>query len=60
MITGNVKCDSYEEAKFFDSIIEVGLLNMDNKTKEKFKDSKIKIKCEYSNAENTDIQKETN
>ena len=51
MITGNVKCDNLEEAKFFDAIIEVGLLNMDNSIKEKFTDSKISINCKWEDEE---------
>jgi hypothetical protein len=51
MITGNVECDNSKEAEFFNSIIETGLLNMDNSIKEKFKDTKINISYKWKDNE---------
>jgi hypothetical protein len=45
MISGNIKSENYDEAMFFNSIIETGLLNIDNARKEKFRDMKINITC---------------
>ena len=47
MIFGSVICSNREEAEFFNSVIESGLLNIDYATKEKFRDTEIKIKCRF-------------
>lgn len=51
MITCSVECNDCEEAEFLNSIIETGLLNIDDSIKEKFKDTKISINCKWEDKE---------
>jgi hypothetical protein len=44
----NIQCDDHETVMFINSIIEIGLLNIQQDKKEKFKDLKIKLNFKLS------------